>query len=103
MLNYDSRDEMRGQLQRSPGFTGALLLHKFGTNRMILAPPLQVRRPRAGKRPGSKSKVQPETEPGLGSFQHIFTGHFSLCLKIALDVCSPRSHVVSVWPVREVR
>lgn len=70
---------------------------------MILAPPLQVRKSRAGKRPGSKSKVQPEREPGLDSFQHVFADHFSLRLKIALGVCSPRNHVVSVWPVREVR
>lgn len=70
---------------------------------MILAPPLQVRKSRAGKRPGSRSKVQPEREPGLDSSQHVFTGHFSLRLKIALDVCSSGGHVVSVWPVRELR
>lgn len=48
---------------------------------------LQVRKLRAErKRPVSKSKVQSETGPGLGSFQRAFTAYANLCLKKALEV-----------------
>ena len=98
VLSYSSCDEMHGQLQRLLWFPGTLLLNEFGTDCVILVHALQMRKLRAEKRPGCNSKRQ--SEPELGSFWHVFTGCFNLYGRIAPKVCSPKDHVVSVWPVR---